>query len=398
MLKTGDFDYQLPEDRIAVRPTGSRSGSKLLVYQQGHIRHSGFEQLNDFLPPCSLLVFNDSKVIPARLFFQNNTGAEIEIFLLEPFDCDHAGALMAQSTVTWKCLVGNRKRWKPNMVISNFENGLSLTAAWEFEGSDIVRFNWEGAITFGQIIEKAGTIPLPPYLKRDSTEEDRIRYQTIYASNPGAVAAPTAGLHFSAKLIDDLRKQGHETKYLTLHVSAGTFLPVKSENALHHKMHEESVVIDRSFIEQLYIKHKDIVAVGTTSMRALESLFWFGIQLLSNEDPFQKPITQDIPYQHSGNFPSRPEVLKMILNFMGDRKLVQLPISTSIFIRPGYQFGFCDGLITNFHQPRSTLLMLVCAFIGDDWKRVYDEAISCNYRFLSYGDSSILFPVVKTSN
>lgn len=392
MLKTEDFDYQLPEDRIASKPAGERSASKLLVYQPGQMRHGTFDQINDFLPASSLLVFNDSRVIPARLFFQNDTGARIEIFLLEPFGLDHSVALTAQSAVTWKCLIGNRKRWKPNSVIFNYECGIELIAKIENSVFDLVRFEWKGQVTFGQIIEKAGTIPLPPYLKRDSTEEDRVRYQTIYASNPGAVAAPTAGLHFTHSLIEKLREQGHETEYLTLHVSAGTFLPVKSENALNHKMHEESVVINRSFIDRLNNKHNHIIAVGTTSMRALESLFWFGIQLLKGEDPSRVPITQDMPYQHSGNLPGRQEILKIVLNFMDERKLTQLLISTSIFIRPGYHFGLCDGLITNFHQPRSTLLMLVCAFIGNDWKKVYEEALSNNYRFLSYGDSSILLP------
>lgn len=397
MLKTSDFDYELPDDRIAIKPAGERGSSKLLIYRNGEVNHSSFDQIAKFLPPQSLLVLNDSRVIPARLYFSNQTGAQIEIFLLEPFNIDHASALSATSTVTWKCLIGNRKRWKSGSIITSDLNQNGLTAEWQDIENDIVRFHWKNETSFGEILEKAGSVPLPPYLRRASTEEDRVRYQTVYATNPGAVAAPTAGLHFNKNLLNQLVQSGHEIKYLTLHVSAGTFLPVKSEDALQHKMHEERVIIDRSFIYQMSGNQQTMIAVGTTSMRALESLYWFGVQVLNGKDPVDTPITQDMPYQILGKLPSRQEVFGVILSYMDERGLEQLPLATSIFIRPGYRFGLCEGLITNFHQPRSTLLMLVCAFIGEDWKRVYNAALNGDYRFLSYGDSSLLFPGTHVS-
>lgn len=397
MLKTSDFDYELPDDRIAIKPAGERGSSKLLIYRNGEVNHGSFDQIAKFLPPQSLLVLNDSRVIPARLYFSNQTGAQIEIFLLEPFNTDHASALSATSTVTWKCLIGNRKRWKSGSIITSDLNQNGLTAEWQDIENDIVRFHWKNETSFGEILEKAGSVPLPPYLRRASTEEDRVRYQTVYATNPGAVAAPTAGLHFNKNLLNQLVQSGHEIKYLTLHVSAGTFLPVKSEDALQHKMHEERVIIDRSFIYQMSGNQQTMIAVGTTSMRALESLYWFGVQVLNGKDPVDTPITQDMPYQILGKLPSRQEVFGVILSYMDERGLEQLPLATSIFIRPGYRFGLCEGLITNFHQPRSTLLMLVCAFIGEDWKRVYNAALNGDYRFLSYGDSSLLFPGTHVS-
>ena len=397
MLKTSDFDYELPDDRIAIKPAGERGSSKLLIYRNGEVNHGSFDQIAKFLPPQSLLVLNDSRVIPARLYFSNQTGAQIEIFLLEPFNTDHASALSATSSVTWKCLIGNRKRWKSGSIITSDLNQNGLTAEWQDIENDIVRFHWKNETSFGEILEKAGSVPLPPYLRRASTEEDRVRYQTVYATNPGAVAAPTAGLHFNKNLLNQLVQSGHEIKYLTLHVSAGTFLPVKSEDALQHKMHEERVIIDRSFIYQMSGNQQTMIAVGTTSMRALESLYWFGVQVLNGKDPVDTPITQDMPYQILGKLPSRQEVFGVILSYMDERGLEQLPLATSIFIRPGYRFGLCEGLITNFHQPRSTLLMLVCAFIGEDWKRVYHAALNGDYRFLSYGDSSLLLPGTRVS-
>ena len=392
MLKTNDFDYQLPEERIAIKPTEKRSSSRLLVYRKGQIDHASFEQIKDFLPDQSFIVLNDSKVIPARLFFQTPSGVPIEVFLLEPSGTDHATALIAEKSVIWKCLIGNRKRWKTDMEIRHTDTQIGLTAKWHNPEQDLVRLEWDKPMPFGSIVETLGSVPLPPYLKRDSTEEDRIRYQTVYAANPGAVAAPTAGLHFNQELLEDLRFNGHQTTYLTLHVGAGTFLPVKAEDATQHQMHEEKVMIDRTFIEDLIHHQKSIIAVGTTSMRALESMYWSGVQLFHGKDPLSSTIDQHLPYNNLTALPDRKQVCELLLNYLKARHLEQLHLTTSIFIRPGYRFGFCDGLITNFHQPRSTLLMLVCAFIGQDWKRVYDEALSNEYRFLSYGDSSLLIP------
>ena len=392
MLRTSDFDYDLPEDRIAPKPVGERSASKLLIYEKGEIKHSGFDQIGSFLPKESLLILNNSKVIPARIFFQNPTGATIELFLLEPYGMDHAQALSSNGPVIWKCLIGNRKKWKSGQTLVSHKGADSITASWLDEGSDLVSFSWTEASAFAEILEKFGAIPLPPYLHRDSTEEDKIRYQTVYAKMPGAVAAPTAGLHFSESLLIDLEHQGHQTTYLTLHVSAGTFLPVKTEDALQHQMHEEKVVYERSFLESLTTNHKKIIAVGTTSMRALETLYWSGLRVMNGEHPEATPITQELPYRHTGTYPSRTEVVNALLHWMDQSGKIHLNLSTSIFIREGYRFGFCDGLITNFHQPKSTLLMLISAFIGKDWRTVYNEALSKGYRFLSYGDSSLLLP------
>jgi len=392
MLKTSDFDYHLPDERIAPKPVGVRSTSKLLVYEKGEISHTSFDQIGNFLPKNSLLVLNNSKVIPARIFFKNSTGASIELFLLEPYGCDHAQALSSTEPTIWKCLIGNRKRWKSTDTLRNQKESASIAANWFDEKNDLVIFKWSQFKAFAEILEDFGSIPLPPYLHRDSTEEDKIRYQTVYAKLPGAVAAPTAGLHFSERLLQDLESDGHQTSYLTLHVSAGTFLPVKTEDALQHHMHEEKVIYERTFLEFLVTRDRKFVAVGTTSMRALETLYWAGVRILNGDHPEQTPITQEWPYEYKAEYPSREKVISTILNWLDQTGKLQLHLSTSIFIRPGYRFGFCDGLITNFHQPKSTLLMLIGAFIGEDWKSVYKEALVKDYRFLSYGDSSLLLP------
>lgn len=392
MLKTDDFDYLLPESLIAPRPVGERSASKLLVYRNGDIKHSWFSRIGEYLPENSRLILNNSKVIPARLFFKNPTGAEIELLLLEPFQDDHGTALNSTGKTVWKCMIGNRKRWKTGQVISAGAGEIKLEAHWFDQNNDVAELRWTTGHAFGEVLDILGAIPLPPYLNRDATEEDKVRYQTVYATSPGAVAAPTAGLHFNKELLNELSAAGHTTGFLTLHVGAGTFLPVKTEDALNHKMHEEHALFELTLIESLIRNNTPIIPVGTTSMRALESLYWKGVTLLHGSQTAGSQINQDLPYQFGGAIPARAEALKAVLDYMRQAGLERLHLSTSIFIRPGYRFGMCDGLITNFHQPRSTLLMLVCALIGENWRRVYQSALENNYRFLSYGDSSLLLP------
>lgn len=393
MLKTSDFDYYLPNHSIASKPKDERSQSKLLVYKGGQIQHTIFDQIGNFLPENSHLILNDSKVIEARLLFNSPTGATIEIFLLEPYPRDHSEALSRVSTVTWKCLVGNRKRWKSDVALEIGKNGTVLKALWNDQKDDLVTFTWNSSSTFAEILEIFGTVPLPPYLNRAADNEDKKRYQTVYASNPGAVAAPTAGLHFSEKILNLLHSSGHQFSFLTLHVGAGTFLPVKTEDATLHQMHQEKMILSKDFIEKLIQKSTDIIAVGTTSMRALESLYWASIKIYNGENPEETVLTQNFPYLYTGYRPTRKQAIELVSNWLDLQKKNSLHISTSIFIRPGYQFGFCDGLITNFHQPKSTLLMLVCALVGDHWKTIYEEALKNDYRFLSFGDSSLLFPI-----
>ena len=392
MLKTDDFDYELPENLIAPRPVGERSASRLLVYQNGEISHSLFSKIGDHLPGNSRLILNDSKVIPARLFFKNPTGAEIEILLLEPSVDDHGKALNSVGRTIWKCMVGNRKRWKSGQELLAEAGGIKLLACPHDQEADIIEFRWTSGHAFVEVLDMLGAIPLPPYLNRDATEEDRERYQTVYAVSPGAVAAPTAGLHFNRELLEDLTKAGHRPSYLTLHVGAGTFLPVKTENALKHRMHEEHADFQLPFINSLLNSSSPVIPVGTTSMRALESLYWKGVTLINGADPGDFRISQNLPYDFGYALPDRATALKAVINHMNHGGLERLHLSTSIFIRPGYRFGLCDGLITNFHQPRSTLLMLVCALIGPNWRKMYQAALENKYRFLSYGDSSLLMP------
>lgn len=393
VINIKNYTYDLPSDKIAARPLSNRDESKLLVYQQGKIHHEAFKSLVDFLPENSFLFFNDTKVIPARIHFQKDTGAEIEIFLLSPVK---PSMLMADVMLTthqciWQCTIGNLKRWKDGQFLLKEAKGISLTATLIDRNEGLVKFSWSTQQSFAEVVTLIGVTPLPPYIKREASEEDVSRYQTIYSHYEGAVAAPTAGLHFTEQVLEAMNKKGIEKDFLTLHVSAGTFQPVKTEDALNHTMHREQIVITRESIQNLLKENKFIVAVGTTSMRTLESLYWFGVKLLENPD-CEFTITQHDPYLKRTLLPSRKEALYSILTYMENRNVTMITGSTSIFIYPGYEFKICNGLITNFHLPASTLILLVAAFIGDDWKKVYDEALNNNYRFLSYGDSSLLIP------
>ena len=398
-LLLSQFQYDLPDNRIARFPLAQRDASKLLVYRAGEISHESFFNLPDLLPPDSFLVFNNTKVIPARLHFTKPTGAAIELFLLNPFPAEQAisQAMETTGSAIWQGMVGNRKRWKPNETLTvNFPgpNGdVSLTATWQDYDQSVIRLNWQPAeLTFAQLIQYAGEIPLPPYLKRDATDADRYTYQTIYSLKEGAVAAPTAGLHFTSSVFDALAKHGTQHDYLTLHVGAGTFQPIKTDDVRQHQMHTEQVVYSQANVRNLLNHPGHIIPVGTTSMRALESLYWIGAKLLRSEpNPFH--LDQHYAYQIPANQqPAVEESLRAVLYYLTESKQDSVVAHTGIYITPGYELKLCKGIVTNFHQPGSTLILLIAALIGNDWKRVYNEALQNDYRFLSYGDSSLLIP------
>lgn len=394
-LNLSDYSYQLPDERIAKHPLHQRDSSKLLIYEVGKIRHQQFKDIVDLIPTKSTLFFNNTKVIPARIFLKKDTGASIEIFLLNPVSPSHIMSIVMEEkrTVTWQCMVGNYKKWKDDalkttLIINGTNVNLSATVIDRDNKS--IRFEWDNpGISFAEIVEGAGQVPLPPYLNRPAEANDKPRYQTVYSQIEGAVAAPTAGLHFTDDVLASLKSRNIHQDFLTLHVSAGTFQPIKTENVIEHPMHSEQIVASKENILNVINATEKIIPVGTTSMRTLESLFWFGVRLINGNEDFA--IQKLEPYQ--GNIiPSRNDAFQAILNWMDKNTLSQIVGKTEIFIVPGYRFRVCDGLITNFHQPGSTLMLLVAALIGDDWKKVYQEALSKDYRFLSYGDSSLLLP------
>lgn len=395
-----DYLYELPGDKIAKYPLAARDSSRLLVYKNGEIFHKGFQNIAEHIPEKSTLFFNNTKVIPARMRFQRQTGATIEIFLLQPLSpsTDIALAMQAKHSARWKCLVGNLKKWKNNEVL--IRANVSETApldqirveAWLDDPKEqIITLKWDGDATFAEMVHSFGEVPLPPYLNRKADIADKNTYQTIYSQNDGAVAAPTAGLHFTPQVLESLKSRGIHTEFLTLHVGAGTFQPIKDENYIAHPMHSEQIILSKENIEAL-IKAEKIIAVGTTSMRTLESLYWFGAALCMHKEADFR-ISKLQPYQYpESELPDKEDALIAISKYMDERKLDSLSGTTEIFIFPGYKFRICEGLITNFHQPGSTLILLVAAFIGESWRKVYASALENNYRFLSYGDSSILFP------
>lgn len=388
-----DFTYDLPHERIALYPLAERDQSKLLFYNEGNIRHENFSHLAELLPKNSFLFFNDTRVIPARILFRKDTGAEIEIFLLNPIHPSPVmtEAMLAKESCIWECTIGNLKRWTLDRVLDKKINNTKLEARLINREKGHVQFTWDSSQSFSEVIIDSGETPLPPYLHRKPESSDRERYQTVYSHADGAVAAPTAGLHFTPHTLESLMAKGIGSDFLTLHVSAGTFQPIKSEHADEHIMHNEQLIITRKNLEHLLDETKFIIPVGTTSMRTLESIYWFGVKLLTNaSDEFI--ITQNDPYRQYDKLPSTNESIKAVSDYMNRNELDNLTGNTSIYIMPGYTFRVCKGLITNFHQPGSTLLLLVAAFIGNDWKRVYEEALKNDYRFLSYGDSSLLIP------
>lgn len=386
-----NFVYHLPEDRIAKHPLQNRSDSKLLLYNKGRLDEDMFKNLDTHLPANSTLFFNDTRVIPARLHFHKDTGAHIEVFLLEPLlpTSDVPSAMLVKNQCTWKCMVGNFKKWKNDQQLNlHLTSDITLEAKVNDREKQWIDLRWNEDLSFVDILQLAGQLPLPPYIKRELDESDKERYQTVYSKQEGAVAAPTAGLHFDGTVLEKLKKKNIGSSYLTLHVSAGTFQPIKVDNVTEHPMHHEQVEVTRENVLQLS-ESKKVIAVGTTSMRTLESLYWFGVDLIQH-----KAAVFDVkklrPYQNHISLPSKKEVCEAILKHMNDEGIDKISGSTEIFIFPGYDFKFCDGLITNFHLPGSTLILLVAAFIGSDWKEVYDFALERNFRFLSYGDSSLL--------
>jgi len=391
-IQVSAYTYDLPAEKIAIHPLQNRDESKLLVYRNGEIEHTIFQSILDYLPANASLFFNDTKVIPARLHFKKDTGADIEIFLFGPIKPSSIMATVMEATAncTWQCTIGNLKRWRDGQQLTKkLKDGL-LTARLINRTAGVVEFEWDTRQSFAELVAGAGVTPLPPYIKREAIADDLTRYQTVYSHYEGAVAAPTAGLHFTDQLIASFTKKGIEKNFLTLHVSAGTFQPMKTENALEHTMHHEQVVITKENIENLLRNDRFVVAVGTTSMRTLESIYWFGARLLVNPQS-EFNISQNDPYLHH-HPPTKDQSLQAILSHMEKHHLTSITGTTSIFIYPGYKFKICRGLITNFHLPASTLILLVAAFIGNDWKKIYNEALQHNYRFLSYGDSSLLLP------
>ena len=387
-----DFSYHLPENRIAQYPLEKRDESKLLVYSGGEIQHDRFNQLNQHLPSGTMLVFNDTKVIPARMVFQKSTGAAIEIFLLNPVtpSTDINLAMQAASGCSWSCMIGNSKRWKEGQEL---EMRLAFTNKEVYvrakRSKQLVTFQWnDPELRFIDLIRNAGRVPLPPYMKRAVVNQDKQRYQTVYSKVDGAVAAPTAGLHFTDRLLNELMSTGVKAEYLTLHVGAGTFQPIKTDQIVDHPMHGEQINLTLSNIDRL-LSAESLVAVGTTSLRTLESLYWFGVRLM-NDMGESFAIPKLAPYETYAITPTFHESLKAISSWMRSNNRTELSGYTEIFIFPPYKIRSCSGLITNFHLPSSTLILLVAAFIGEDWKNVYQQALDEDYRFLSYGDSSLL--------
>lgn len=395
-----NYSYHLPESRIAKYPLSDRSSSRLLLYRKGIVSQDRFKSLPGQLPAGSWLVFNNTRVIQARLHFKKESGARIEIFCLEPYDpADYELAFRAEKSVTWVCLVGNLKKWKSGPVSLAFpmKDTVVKLEAWLGERcgeGTLVQFKWQSpGLSFGEILEQSGSTPIPPYLKRSAEESDRERYQTVYSLNKGSVAAPTAGLHFTGHMMRQLEQAGVPMANITLHVGAGTFVPVKEENARKHSMHSELVVVSRSFLEQWKLKTGNLIAVGTTSTRSLESMYWLGIKLRGQKgtDPNSLSIVQWENEQLPQDVPLSDSI-ESLLEYCRQHQLDQLHFSTQLMIVPGYRFRTISGLITNFHMPGSTLLLLIAAWIGDDWKKVYEYALREDFRFLSYGDSSLLIP------
>jgi len=394
-IRISDFTYSLPDERIAKYPLIERDKSKLLTWQNGKIGEDVFENSVNYLPEGSQLVFNNTRVIHARLFFYKETGSKIEIFCLEPVEpSEHQLAFQETEEVVWKCMVGNSKKWKEGFLNNTFEfegQTINLTAAKiAQEGNTFhIRFIWNGGLHFSEIIEHIGQLPIPPYLNRETEESDEETYQTVYAKIDGSVAAPTAGLHFTENVFESLRKKNIQTREVTLHVGAGTFQPVKSETIDGHTMHHEQVEIPIGILRSFLEDPDNIIAVGTTSVRSVESLYWIGLQLEEKRfDPFHPEVKQWEPYENKASI-SIEKALQNIIYFLVENNEKAIHFSTQIIILPGYEFKLINGMFTNFHQPQSTLLLLISAFLGDDWRKVYDYALANNFRFLSYGDSNL---------
>lgn len=402
-LPISRFHYQLPEDKIARYPLPQRDASRLLLYEDGEISSSMFVELPDKLPEGSLLLFNNTRVIHARLLFYKPGGARIEIFCLTPsLPADYAINFQQRKSCAWQCMTGNARRWKEEpleMKVPTDKGEVTLQAERisRVGTESEIRFSWDDdRFTFSELLEAAGRLPIPPYLNRPTEEKDEVTYQTVYSRIEGSVAAPTAGLHFTPEVMERLHARGIETAEVTLHVGAGTFRPVKSETIADHEMHSEFISVERETIEKLLHHQGNLVVVGTTSLRTVESLYYIGRKLQDHPDlqPHQLSVTQWEPYEEEVTIPPSG-ALQNILNYLDRTGEQRLMANTQIIIAPGYGFHFPDALITNFHQPQSTLLLLIAAFVGDDWKKIYDYALQEEYRFLSYGDTSLLWKKMK---
>ena len=403
-IQIKDYNYPLPDERIAKYPKAERDSSKLLLYKGGEIAEDVFKNLPDHLPEGALMVFNNTKVIQARLHFHKQTGALIEVFCLEPHTpLDYQQSFAQTRRVTWTCLIGNLKKWKEGRLERTIvvgDKSVVLTAERIGEsgtGFEVV-FDWgDDHITFAEVLDAIGELPIPPYLNRSTEESDLTTYQTVYSKIKGSVAAPTAGLHFTPSVLDAISSKGIERCEVTLHVGAGTFKPVKSEHIEDHAMHAEWIAVSRSAIERLLAHDAACIAVGTTSVRTLESLYYVGVLLSKNPNatPDELHVPQWLPYDYAaedGEKLSPQQALQEILNYLEREHLSTLHTATQIIIAPGYRYNIVKAIVTNFHQPQSTLLLLVSALIGDNWRKVYDYALSHDFRFLSYGDSSLLIP------
>ena len=397
-IAIAEYDYPLPDERIAKYPLAERDTSKLLLYKGGEIIEENFANLPSFIPQGALMVFNNTRVIQARLRFRKETGAQIEVFCLEPEQpADYQQMFQETKECVWQCLVGNSSRWKSG-VLSQVINigGVDVTLSVERVSSaavNLVRFFWDGGFTFAELLEAAGELPIPPYLNRKTEENDKNTYQTVYSKVKGSVAAPTAGLHFTPAVLSALDAVGVQRGEVTLHVGAGTFKPVKSELIADHEMHEEYIEVQRSLLERLVAAGGAAVAVGTTSVRTLESLYFLGEKVSENPaiEESELCVGQWEPYNREHTL-STVEALTALLQWLDAKGLDRVHSHTRIMIAPGYKFRIVKAIVTNFHQPKSTLLLLVSAFIGGNWRKVYDYALANGFRFLSYGDSSLLIP------
>lgn len=421
-IRIAEYDYPLPDERIARYPLNQRDASQLLVYQEGRIEENIFRNAVEYLPENSLLVYNNTRVIQARMVFQKSTGARIEVFCLEPTQpADYALSLGSTGSCSWECMVGNLKKWKEGSLTRNFEVAgrrvmLKATRIKENDSnrkkSPIIHFEWDDSeLCFADILDSCGELPIPPYLNRETEENDHNTYQTVYSKIKGSVAAPTAGLHFTDAVLNDLKRKNIETEELTLHVGAGTFQPVKADDIADHQMHAEVISVRKSTLQRLLAHQGSTIAVGTTSVRTLESLYYIGVQLhkgtaaesilVEQWEPYENNDHQEIATSQeagdsykaiqSNTELSTEEALQAIIDYLDRNHLTSLQAQTQIMIRPGFRFRIIDGMFTNFHQPKSTLLLLVSAFVGDDWKKIYQHALDQGFRFLSYGDSSLLF-------
>ncbi len=392
-INISDYNYNLPDERIAKFPLEKRDSSKLLTYISGNVSTNVFSSLPEILPANSCLVFNNTRVIQARLEFFKSTGSRIEIFCLEPQEpSSYELSLSSTQSCVWKCMIGNLKKWKGEVLKKEVGADNLVLEAERLEtngNTSYIKFSWNNGVSFAEVLDLLGELPIPPYLNRKTQESDKTTYQTVYSKVKGSVAAPTAGLHFTPEVISALHTKGINTMELTLHVGAGTFQPVKAEEIGGHAMHAEKIEVSKVFIQNLIENLGNIVAVGTTSVRTLESLYYLGVQLHNGDTSLL--VNQWEPYE-SEKVLSACEALEAILNYMEKTQSNILYATTQIMIVPGYKFNIVNVLITNFHQPKSTLLLLLAAFVGEKWRELYEYALNNDYRFLSYGDSSVLIP------